>query len=389
LRAGHHFAEGHGQERIMREIISAIKLRPKYCVWELTARCNMACLHCASDLGGGRSRGEELSLQEALRVCAGLKELGCETAVLSGGEALLRADWEAIARELVRLDIRVSLITNGFLIDDGIAERIKGAGLCRVALSLDGLEATHNFIRRNLRSFERVLRAFPLLKSRGLQVNIVTHVNRRNLSELSEIEDLVTSLGADVWRIQLGSPLGRLAQHPELQAFPEDLPAIADFIVAAKRRGRVEINVCDNIGYFSRHERELRRGGEPALFDFWCGCSAGCLTVGIEANGNVKGCLSLQSDQFIEGNLRQESLRAIWEKPGNFAYTRGFRPENLHGYCRDCEYGEICRGGCTFISVGATGSPHNNPYCLYRLEKAAGKTHLPKHEDVAGISADR
>ena len=373
----------------MREIISAIKLRPKYCVWELTARCNMACLHCASALGEGRSRGEELSPGEALKLCAELKELGCETAVLSGGEALLRADWEAIAEELVRLDIQVSLISNGLLIDGEIARRIQRAGLCRVALSLDGLEATHNFIRRNPRSFESVLRAFPLLKNLGLQVNIVSHVNRRNLPELSGMEDLVASLGVDVWRIQLGSPLGRLAQHPELQAFPEDLPAIADFIVAAKRRGRVEINVCDNIGYFSRHERELRRGPEPGLFGFWCGCSAGCLTVGIEANGNVKGCLSLQSDRFIEGNVRREPLRAIWEKPGNFAFTRDFRPENLHGSCRGCEYGEICRGGCTFISVGATGSPHNNPYCLYRLERAAGKTPPSKHEDVAGISADR
>jgi radical SAM protein with 4Fe4S-binding SPASM domain len=353
----------------VRDIIEALHLRPKYCVWEITARCNMRCLHCASALGGGRTRGDELSVAESLRVCRELKDLDCETVVLSGGEALLREDWEAIARELVGLGIRVTLISNGLIIDRKMSARIRNAGLCRVALSLDGLEATHNYIRDNPRSFSHVMRAFPLLKEQGLQVNIVTHINRRNLSELEDIERLVAGMRADVWRLQLGSPLGRLAHHPELQAFPEDLPAIADFIVAAKQRAGVYINVCDNIGYFSRHERELRRTAEPALFDFWCGCSAGCLTLGIEANGNVKGCLSLQSDQFIEGNLKREPLRSIWEKPGNFAYTRNFRPQDLHGYCRGCEFGEICRGGCTFIAVGATGSPHNNPYCLYRLEK--------------------
>ncbi|RPJ82553.1 MAG: SPASM domain-containing protein [Acidobacteria bacterium] len=200
-------------------------------------------------------------------------------------------------------------------------------------------------------------------------MNIVTHINRWNISELDRIELLLTDLGVDVWRLQIGSPLGRMAEHPELQVFPEDLPAIANFIISAKRRGRVHVNVCDNIGYFSRHEAELRTNGDPGLFNFWCGCSAGCLTVGIEANGNVKGCLSLQSDRFIEGNLRVESFRTIWEKPGSFAYTRSFSPDNLHGFCKDCKYGEICRGGCTFIAFGATGSPHNNPFCLYRVEQ--------------------
>ena len=366
----------------MREIIDAIQLRPKHCVWELTPRCNMRCLHCASDLGEGRTRGEALSLAEALHVCRELKELDCENVVLSGGEALLRSDWEVIARELVAFGMNVSLISNGLLIGEAMARRIRRAGLCRVALSLDGLEATHNFIRRNPRSFARVWHAFAALKAEGMQVNIVTHINRRNLGELEALEALMIEKGVDVWRLQLGSPVGRMAIHSDLTITPEELPAIADFIVAAKQRRGVYINVGDNIGYFSHHELELRREAEPSPIGFWCGCSAGCLTVGIESNGNVKGCLSLQSDRFIEGNLRHESLAAIWRKRGNFAYTRGFRPEDLHGACADCELGEICRGGCTFMAFGATGSPHDNPYCLYRIERAT-----QDDEDPAPVSA--
>ena len=351
----------------MREIIDAIRLHPRHCVWEITSRCNLRCLHCASNLGDGRTRGDELTLAEALRVCRELKDLDCENVVLSGGEAVLRRDWETIARELVGLGINVSLISNGLIIDDDLATRIRDAELCRVALSLDGLETTHNTIRRHPRAFAQVCRAFRLLKQRGLQVNIVTHINRLNLDELDELEALVVHLGADVWRLQLGSPVGRLAEHPELHVTPAELPRIADFVVAAKERGDVTVSVGDNIGYFSRHETALRRGAKESPFPFWCGCSAGCLTIGIEANGNVKGCLSLQSDRFVEGNVRDEPLATIWNKPGNFAYTRGFVVENLHGHCASCELGEICRGGCTFMSFGATGSPHDNPYCLYRL----------------------
>lgn len=375
-------------EAVLRDIIEAIHLRPKYCVWELTAQCNMHCIHCASDLGNGRTRGDELSAAESQRLCHELKDLECENVVLSGGEAILREGWEAIARELVGLEINVSLISNGLIVDERMADRIHQAGLCRVALSLDGLESTHNYIRCNPRSFKCVLRAFSLLKTRGLQVNIVTHINRLNLGELRQLEDTMEGLGVDVWRLQLGSPVGRMAHHAELYITPEQLPDIADFIVGAKRRGKVYIGVGDNIGYFSRQETELRCGAEPALFGFWCGCSAGCLTVGIEANGNVRGCLSLQSDRFVEGNVRLESLGSIWRRSDSFRYTRGFCPEDLHGYCKGCEYGEICRGGCTFMAFGATGSPHNNPYCLYRMENALNyDVRRPGHESDPPISA--
>ena len=353
----------------MREILDHIHLRPKYCVWEITRTCNMKCLHCASSINDGRSGNDELSLTEAMRLCGDLAALGCEKVVLSGGEALLRKDWDEIARKLVSLGINVSLISNGYVIDQRLARNIKGAGLCRVALSLDGTESTHNYVRGKDDSYGRVLKAVSYLKAEQMPVNVVTHINRMNLPELRNIEHLVVSLGIDVWRLQLGSPMGRLADHPELVIEPEHLPAIADFVVAAKRRNRVKISVGDNIGYYSAHEPALRDTPNRDGWNFWCGCSAGCLNVGIESNGNVKGCLSLQAERFVEGSIREESLLSIWQKNGAFSYTRGFRREDLHGHCQECEYGEICRGGCTFMAYGATGSVHDNPYCLYAVGK--------------------
>ncbi len=360
----------------MRQLLDHVRLRPKYCVWEITSRCNMRCLHCASDFDAGRPRGAELDLPEALDVCRQLAEMGCEKVVLSGGEALLRPDWPLLAGELVALGIHVSLITNGFVVDAETASEIRRAGICRVALSLDGLEPTHNHVRDNRWSFERVVRAAGLLREEGLPVNVVTHVNRMNLPELPAMEALVASLRAAVWRLQLGSPLGRLSRHPELILLPEDLPAVADFVVAAKERRRVAVSVGNNIGYFSHHEAALRATPNRQGLDFWCGCAAGCLNLGIEANGNVKGCLSLQADAFVEGNLREERLADVWGRRGAFAYTRDFRVEDLQGHCRGCEYGEICRGGCVFMAYGATGRAHDNPYCLHRVlrERPAAAT---------------
>ncbi len=353
----------------MRTILDNINLRPKLCVWEITSKCNMRCLHCASDFYGPRKRGIELNTAEALDLCRQLAELGCEKVVLSGGEAILRADWEQIAVCLSDLGVATSLITNGYALSSRIAERVRELGMARIGLSLDGLRDNHNLVRQNPESFDRVLQAATYICDTGTPLNIVTHINRKNLSELEELEDLVVAMGASVWRLQLGSPMGSLEQHPELMLDPNDLPVIVDFVVDAKQRWRTAISVGDNIGYYSHHEEALRTTPNRDGFNFWCGCSAGCLTIGIEANGNVKGCLSLQSDDFVEGNIRESSLADLWHRPGAFAYTRGFDTANLKGYCHGCDLGEICCGGCTFMAYGATGSAHDNPFCIYGLQR--------------------
>lgn len=353
----------------MRYILDSIDLRPRLCVWEITSRCNMRCLHCASDFYGSRKRGSELTTDEALDLCRQLAALGCEKVVLSGGEAILRRDWELIARCLSNRGVATSLITNGYAYDAEIAARVQDLGMARVGLSLDGLRDNHNLVRQNPASFDRALQAAKYIRNTGVPLNIVTHINKKNMSELQELEDLVVSMGAAVWRLQLGSPMGSLKQHPELMLDPADLPGIVDFVAAAKQRWRTAISVGDNIGYYCLQEEVLRATANRDGFNFWCGCSAGCLTIGIEANGNVKGCLSLQSDKFVEGNIRNTSLAEIWHRPGAFAYTRGFEINDLKGYCQGCDLGEICRGGCTFMAYGATGSAHNNPFCMYGLHK--------------------
>jgi len=124
--------------------------------------------------------------------------------------------------------------------------------------------------------------------------------------------------------------------------------------------------VGDNLGFFGPNEDVLRA---HSRFGCWTGCMAGCLVVGIEANGNVKGCLSQQDPAFIEGNLRQTTLHAIWNRPGGFAYNRRFAVEQLEGFCRECTYADICRGGCTCAAHFASGSRFDNPYCAHRVAR--------------------
>ena len=117
-----------------------------------------------------------------------------------------------------------------------------------------------------------------------------------------------------------------------------------------------------NLGFYSQFI--------PALNSYvnWRGCWAGKMVLGIQSDGNVKGCLAL-SDDFIEGNIREKSIIDIWNDPHAFAYNRKFNVVDLGENCKDCKYGETCKGGCLTRSDALTGFLHNDPYCFYRIEQ--------------------
>jgi radical SAM protein with 4Fe4S-binding SPASM domain len=351
----------------VRAIYDLVKPFPRVCVWEITARCNLRCLHCASSAGPASVRGSELDGPRALRLCAELAEAGCEYVALSGGEALLRPDWRELAGRLRELGVAVGMISNGLLVTPAIADQMAHLGVSILAISIDGLGPTHDAIRRRSGSFRAALAALDRGARAGLRVHAITHVNRMNEAELEPLHEILETAGVATWLVQLSAPMGRMADRRDLVLAPDDLPDLTRRLADLKQRSRLYLAVGDNVGYFGECEAILRRKRPDLPLPFWCGCTAGLLTVGIEANGNVRGCLSIQADGFVEGNLNQRSFREIWNAPGAFPYTRGFQPKHLRGGCRSCEFGEICRGGCTFMAVAASGHPHDNPYCLQRL----------------------
>jgi len=336
---------------------------PRFCVWELTLACNMRCLHCGSRAGS--SRALELTLDEALRVADELAALGTQRLTLSGGELLLRDDWHLVAEHLIRKGVRVGIITNGFLIERQI-EKIRRLRLEVVGISIDGTRKTHDALRRIPGSFDRVVEAFRTLKRLGFHTAAITSVCKMNIGELDEIHDILAPLGVRAWQLQTIFGGGRMRDHRELLPEPHDLPRLAAFIARKRRASAINVFPADCIGYFSPFEEQIR--DEP-----WSGCYAGCLVAGIESNGNVKGCLSLAPElstdnPFVEGNVRERSLREIWTARGAFSYNREFSLKKLRGFCRTCEHRRRCRGGCTAMAYYVTGSRYENPYCLHRVE---------------------
>ncbi len=335
---------------------------PRFCVWELTLACNMECLHCGSYAGCPRQ--DEMSTERALKLVDELVELGLERITLSGGEPLMRKDWDQIARRFIEKNVQVGMISNGWFVRENIRKMTSLGKWDIVAMSLDGLRMTHDAFRRKIGSYDRIISSFKALKSAGFKTACITCVSHYNIGELDRIHDLLVSLGVDAWQIQPLFLGGRTRENQDMLLEIKDIIKVSRFIARKRKQQLINVYPADGIGYNSHYCISNRPDG-------WPGCQAGLMVVGIEANGNIKGCLSLnpearKDNPFVEGNLKEKSLREIWTDPEAFAYNRRFDPVKAQGFCGSCIHVPRCRCGCTSEAYSSTGTTYDNPYCIYR-----------------------
>ncbi|MGD0835065.1 MAG: radical SAM protein [Polyangia bacterium] len=351
----------------MLDVFRRVGFIPRACGWEITLRCNMRCLHCGSL--AGRARDDELSHDECLRVADELVELRCGRVTLTGGEPTLHPAWDELGQRMAKQRILVAIISNAWSFGPREAERAARAGLCTVGFSLDGLEHEHDAFR-GPGSYPRVLEAIRSVRAVALDISVNTTIHSLNRHQLVELRDLLEAEGVRSWQLQYAIPTGAMAGRRDLVLPAEDLlwivPQIAE--LCRERKGRMHIVASDHIGYFGPPEADLRQA--DVALPFWLGCWAGMHTLGIESNGNVKGCLSLPSDRhgerrYLEGNVRSSSLREIWGRPAGFSYNRCFSVDQLRGFCSVCRYGDVCRGGCTWKRYSLGDETSGDIYCFY------------------------
>ncbi len=355
---------------VQRRLPVAGQYYPAYVVWELTLRCDQPCAHCGSRAGGQRS--DELTTAEALALVEQLAQMGTQEVVLIGGEAYLHSGFLEIIQALAQAKIRPTMTTGGRGITAELAAAMAQAGLHSVSVSVDGLQVAHDTIRKAPGSYRSATQALQLLKNAGLAIAANTNVNRVNQADLEALYEYLQKIGIRAWQVQLTVPLGRAADRPQMILQPWELLSLVPRVAALKKRAyqdQVLLMPGNNLGYFGVSEA-LLRSVKPNGTDHFSGCQAGRRVMGIESNGGVKGCPSLQA-VYVGGNIRQQKLADIWNHTAPLSFTRSRGLEDLWGYCRDCVFAEVCGGGCSFTAHALFGRPGNNPYCHYRATELA------------------
>lgn len=345
---------------------------PRYVVWELTLACDQPCTHCGSR--AGTARPDELDRNEALDVVRQLAAMGTREVVLIGGEAYLHPAFLDVVRALVAAGVRASMTTGGGGVTPALARDLVAAGMALVSVSVDGLAPTHDLLRAGKGSFARATAALAALRDAGLEIAANTNVNRLNLGELEALYPILKDAGIRGWQVQLTVPLGRGADRPDMILQPYDLLELFPRLAALKERAwgdGVTLFSANNLGYFGPEEG-LLRSTRPTELHHFGGCVAGRFAMGIESDGAIKGCPSLQTDTYVGGNVRATPLAELWQTP-QLGFARARTAADRWGFCATCAFGEVCQAGCTFTAHALLGRPGNNPYCAYRAQQLAAQ----------------
>lgn len=344
---------------------------PRYVVWELTLRCDHACTHCGSRAGVARER--ELTTAQALDVVGQLAAMGAREVVLIGGEAYLHDGFLAIVAALRDAGVTPAMTTGGRGVTAALAAAMRAAGMSHVSVSVDGLEPAHDRMRHLRGSWAAAMAALDHLRDAGLRTASNINLNRLNHRDLEPLYEVLRARGIGSWQVQLTAPLGRAADRTELLLQPWELLDVVPRVAALKRRAwddGITLMPGNNLGYFGPEEAVLR-SLRPGHRDHWQGCQAGRFVLGLESDGAVKGCPSLQTAHYVGGNVTARPLREVWEGTPQLAALRDRTVDDLWGFCRSCDFAATCLGGCSFTAHAALGRPGNNPYCHYRARTLA------------------
>lgn len=175
----------------------------------VTNKCNYKCRHCYNN--SGENFYYELSDTELMEIAEQINELKPMNVCLCGGEPLIRGE---IIYDIIKLLSKecgvVNLVTNGYLINDNVLDRLKNAGINTIQISLDGNSA---FLHENMRlingAYDKAINAIDRAVHKGFKVAVSFCPNKINIYKIEETCKLVKDLGADDFRIMPLILMGR------------------------------------------------------------------------------------------------------------------------------------------------------------------------------------
>jgi radical SAM enzyme (rSAM/lipoprotein system) len=303
-----------------------------YLFWECTTRCNLNCLHCGSDCYQ-ESPHRDMPLDDFLCALDTIENPANHfTVVLTGGEPLMRKDLEECGKEIRKRGMRWGIVSNGLLYDQARQVSLLNAGMGALTLSLDGMERSHNWLRNNGTSFQKVDQAISLAAaSKRLHFDVVTCVNQKNLHELPEIYRYLLGNRVRSWRLFTITPIGRAVNHPELSLSGPALRTVMDFITRLREKGLMDVKFsCE--GYVGTYEPKVR---DTPFF-----CRAGINVGSVLIDGSISACPNIDRS-FAQGNIYQDNLYEVWKT--RFQPFRD-RSWTRRGKCGDCKDFADCQG---------------------------------------------
>ena len=306
--------------------------------FELTDACNMNCLHCGSCASPKNKRFLDTGLIKKV-----LDEVALEydphkiLICYSGGEPLLHKDIYDLIEYATKKCFFCGITTNGTLINEENAKKLRDAGLRSVSISIDGTKEMHDWFRCQDGAYDRAMQGVKnLVKIGGIYTQITTVIHKKSIDALDEIYNEVVKSGVHSWRPIGIDPIGRAIDHNELLLDGEDYKKLFGYI--SKMRGSTSdiIEVTYGCSHYLGvpYEKETR--------DAYFLCHAGIMTASILCNGDIYGCMDIERrTELVQGNAYTDSFIDAWKN--KFKVYR----QNKAYLCKECslcDEREFCCG---------------------------------------------
>jgi len=316
--------------------------------WTLSYQCNFTCAHCYSR----NEECEELSTAELCKIVDVLADKQVPFINFGGGEPLIRPDLYEIAGYATERGLNVSMNSNGWLLDEAAAERLKAAGFKSVGISIDSVDpALHDDFRNMPGSFERAVRALDALRKVGLKSTMSSVISRINYRAFRELLDLAREHGVGQVYLHNFKCSGRgFENREELDLDPAEWQSFYLEALAVKQQTR-DLNISFDDPVIA----SLPGYAEQSLVK---GSSCGKLSLHLRPNGDITPCGFIP---LVVGNILRDDFDRIWfDSP----VLKAMRSKEATGKCAGCGAFADCQGGCTARAFATTGDFNQpDPHC--------------------------
>jgi len=318
----------------------------------------------------------ELSAEECFRLVDGILEVGRPIIILTGGEPLVREDIFSIAKYAVSKGLRVVMGSNGTLISEETAAKLKDIPLSRIAVSLDfPLSELQDKFRGKTGAFEAAMAGIANVRKAGMELQINCTLTRLNISYLDELLNLALKVGAIAFHPFFLVPTGRGKGLESVELSSTEYEKTLQWIYDKQLElgDRIFFKPTDAPHYLRvMKQRQTKESGKNTAAKSMStiqspansvtrGCLAGTGFCFVSHLGRVQGCGYLDLEA---GNIKNQSFAEIWFNSSLFQDLRNLT--NIKGKCGVCEYKRIC-GGCRARAYEASGDfLEAEPYCLHQ-----------------------
>lgn len=333
---------------------------PESIFWEITAECNLKCLHCV--VSADKKQSNELSTKEALTLIDQWQAIGVSDITFSGGEPLMRDDFFELARATKYRGLTVGLATNGLCITPSIAAELRelAAG---IQVSLDGSSSeVYGGFRGSEQAFYQAVNGIDNLVEAGNEITVGTVISKHNLDDIPKMLDFVENHGVKYFRLIPFIPFGRGEANSELELSPLQIKEVSAYLIEERKKRTINIMTLEFEHTFNdppAYKIDSSRASE-------CGGALHYCT--ITPKGEVLPC------HYFEGvdaqNVKEQPFSEIWRGSRFLNYFRSLKISDVKGYCGECEWLPVCRSGCKAANFSKRSLFNSNVHCWVVSENA-------------------